>query len=58
MVSFLPPEQVQKFLTHILSPLYRIVDDDTIRDPQMGQFVYQPFHSSFQILIIVVFQMI
>lgn len=38
MVAFLEGPQVEKFLTHILSPLYRIVEDDTIRDKQMGKW--------------------
>ena len=36
MVSFMEAPQVEHFLMHILSPVYRIVEDDTIRDPQMG----------------------
>ncbi|KAI8978168.1 armadillo-type protein [Trametes punicea] len=35
MVSYMQETQVEYFLMHILSPLYRIVEDDTIRDEQM-----------------------
>ncbi|KAI0764301.1 armadillo-type protein [Trametes elegans] len=35
MVSHMQSEHVERFLVHILSPLYRVVEDDTIRDPQM-----------------------
>ena len=37
MVSFMHATQVEKFLVHILSPVYRIAEDDTIRDPQIGK---------------------
>ena len=37
MVSYMEASQVERFLIHILSPVYRIVEDDTIRDPQMGK---------------------
>lgn len=39
MVSFMSASGVEKFLVHILSPIYRIVEDDTIRDTQMGMSV-------------------
>ena len=31
------PALLQTYLVHILSPLYRILDDDTIRDNLMGR---------------------
>lgn len=37
MVSYMQATDVERFLMHILSPVYRIVDDDTVRDPQMGK---------------------
>lgn len=37
MVSFLEASEVEKFLMHMLAPLYRVVEDDTIRDTHMGQ---------------------
>lgn len=43
MVSFLDASQVEKFLMHILSPIYRIVEDDTIREPQMGEYIKEGF---------------
>ncbi|KAH9925892.1 armadillo-type protein [Epithele typhae] len=35
MISHLDATLVERFLVHILNPVYRIVEDDTIRDPQM-----------------------
>lgn len=29
-------DRLQMFLVHILTPVYRITEDDTIRDTQMG----------------------
>ena len=37
MVAYMEPSKVELFLVHILTPLYRIIDDDTIRDPHMGK---------------------
>ncbi|KAI0937862.1 hypothetical protein AcW1_003904 [Taiwanofungus camphoratus] len=37
MVSYMNTSQVELFLTHILSPVYRIAEDDTIRDAQMDE---------------------
>ncbi|KAI0782968.1 armadillo-type protein [Abortiporus biennis] len=37
MVNFMEPVQTKRFLTHILSPLYRILEDDTIRDSHMDE---------------------
>ncbi|KAI0820961.1 armadillo-type protein [Irpex lacteus] len=37
MVSFLDATGVERFLVHILSPLYRVVEDDTIHDPHMDE---------------------
>ncbi|EIN06636.1 hypothetical protein PUNSTDRAFT_90339 [Punctularia strigosozonata HHB-11173 SS5] len=37
MASHMEPALLSRFLTHILSPVYRIVDDDTIRDPHMDE---------------------
>lgn len=37
MTSFLDGSVLEKYLTHILSPVYRIVEDDTIRDSHMGK---------------------
>lgn len=36
MTNFLPVEIVQRILPIILSPLYRLIDDDTIKEPRMG----------------------
>ncbi|KAK0476052.1 armadillo-type protein [Armillaria novae-zelandiae] len=37
MASFLEPKRLEVFLVHILSPVYRIIEDDTIRDQQMDE---------------------
>ncbi|KAF8305376.1 hypothetical protein DL93DRAFT_356267 [Clavulina sp. PMI_390] len=37
MVSHMSKEDVSTFLTHILTPVYRIIEDDTIQDSQMGK---------------------
>ena len=36
MASHLESAQLETFLVHILSPVYRVLDDDTIHDTQMG----------------------
>jgi U3 small nucleolar RNA-associated protein 20 len=36
MTSYMAADRIEKFLIHILTPVYRIIEDDTIRDPQMG----------------------
>ena len=36
MVSYLEPQHIEAFLVHILTPIHRITEDDTIRDAQMG----------------------
>lgn len=42
MASHMEAALLEIYLVHILSPVYRILDDDTIRDDLMGQsyFVY------------------
>lgn len=42
MASHMEPDRLEKFLIHILTPVYRIVEDDTIRDPQMGKCLCNP----------------
>ncbi|KAF9038274.1 hypothetical protein BDZ89DRAFT_1061276 [Hymenopellis radicata] len=37
MTNYLEASKVERFLVHILSPLYRILEDDTIRDAQMDE---------------------
>ncbi|KAI0705265.1 armadillo-type protein [Cerioporus squamosus] len=37
MVSYMQADLVEHFLPHILNPVYRIIDDDTIRDAQMDE---------------------
>jgi len=37
MASHMDSESLETFLIHILSPVYRILDDDTIRDAQMDE---------------------
>jgi hypothetical protein len=37
MASYMEPTRLDSFLVHILSPVYRITEDDTIRDAHMGE---------------------
>ncbi|KAJ3843214.1 hypothetical protein F5878DRAFT_721627 [Lentinula raphanica] len=37
MVTFLDATALERFLIHILSPIYRIIEDDTIRDSKMNE---------------------
>lgn len=37
MASHMEAHRLEIFLVHVLSPVYRITEDDTIRDPQMGE---------------------
>ncbi|KAJ7707727.1 armadillo-type protein [Mycena rosella] len=37
MAAHMDPERLEKFLVHVLTPAYRIAEDDTIRDPQMDE---------------------
>lgn len=39
MAAYLSAEVVETFLIHILTPVYRITEDDSIRDPRMGAFI-------------------
>ncbi|KAF5354672.1 hypothetical protein D9756_005618 [Leucocoprinus leucothites] len=37
MTSYMDVERVEQFLVHILTPVYRLTEDDTIRDAQMEE---------------------
>jgi len=37
MASYMDPSRLEIFLVHILSPVYRITEDDTIRDSHMDE---------------------
>ncbi|KAJ7475832.1 armadillo-type protein [Mycena latifolia] len=37
MAAHMDAERLEKFLVHVLTPAYRIAEDDTIRDPQMDE---------------------
>lgn len=37
MINHMDATQVQRFLTHVISPVYRVAEDDTIRDPHMDE---------------------
>lgn len=37
MVSYMDVNVVERFLPHMLNPIYRITEDDTIRDSHMGK---------------------
>ena len=39
MTSYMEATQLERFLPHILTPVYRITEEDTVRDPGMGTFV-------------------
>lgn len=39
MASHMEAERLEKFLVHILTPVYRITEDDTIRDEQIGKLL-------------------
>jgi hypothetical protein len=39
MGSHMDGSVLERFLVHILTPLYRIVDEETIKDAQMGKFI-------------------
>lgn len=36
MVSHLDPTLLGRYLVHILTPVYRVIDDDSIRDAHIG----------------------
>jgi len=38
MTAHLSAEVVETFLVHILTPVYRITEDDSVRDSRMGAF--------------------
>lgn len=42
MASHLESTQLEAFLVHILTPVYKLVEDDTIRDTQMGTLLACP----------------
>lgn len=42
MTTSLSAEVVEIFLVHILTPVYRITEDDSIRDSRMGAFITVP----------------
>lgn len=45
MVSHMEATSLERFLVHILTPVYRLIEDDTIRDSQMGKsFISPSFH--------------
>jgi U3 small nucleolar RNA-associated protein 20 len=39
MTTHLSAEVVGTFLIHILTPVYRITEDDSVRDSRMGAFI-------------------
>ena len=40
MTSHMEATNLERFLVHILTPAYRLIDDDTIRDSQMGKCIF------------------
>jgi U3 small nucleolar RNA-associated protein 20 len=39
MAKYMEASLLQDFLIHILSPIYRITEDDTIQDQRMGEYI-------------------
>lgn len=39
MTTHLSADVAETFLVHILTPVYRITEDDSVRDPRMGALV-------------------
>jgi len=37
MVSYLDADDLERYLVHILTPVYRITEDDTVRDSNMDE---------------------
>lgn len=37
MVSYLNADHLERYLVHILTPVYQLIEDDTIRDTAMGK---------------------
>lgn len=48
MATFMEPDMTSRFLTHILNPVYRIAEDDSIRDPHIGKSSSPTFLPSFR----------
>jgi U3 small nucleolar RNA-associated protein 20 len=42
MANYMQASQLEGFLMHILSPVYRITEDDAIRDQRMGEHLQSP----------------
>jgi U3 small nucleolar RNA-associated protein 20 len=40
MVSHLDTTLLERYLVHILTPVYRIIDDDSIRDQHIGAVLF------------------
>ena len=55
MASHMEATSLEGFLVHILTPVYRLVEDDTIRDSQMGMYFY-PILFKFELLTFVEFR--
>lgn len=49
MTTYMEASYLEKFLVHILTPLYRLLEEDTIRDSQMGLF-FQYFPCSTRLM--------
>ena len=52
MVSYVDSDIVEHFLVHILNPVYRIVEEDTIRDTHMGEWFVAMFMLGFSQTIV------
>ena len=46
MASHMDGPHVERYLVHILSPVYRIMDETVIREPQLGKpFLLHPYET-------------
>ena len=48
MASHMDTPKLENFLVHILTPVYRLIEDDTIRDPQMGKAFHLPLSENYR----------
>ena len=47
MASYMEPIKLESFLVHVLTPVYRLTEDDTVRDSQMGTSLARSNYFSF-----------
>lgn len=37
MVSYMEADTLERYLVHILTPVYQLINDDTVRDAAIGE---------------------